>query len=211
MSDALGSASGSVGSPAFILQAAGELFTRDGFETTSLQAVADRAGVAKGLIAHHFESKQGLLAAVFMEFYARQHAALERAYEPKLALRPRVTAILDAYFDFMCAHYLYPRLIQHMAGRDEQVREISQEQLRRLHTWVETELLADVPARGPGGARQFMITVAGAVLTYFSFAPGLGPMWPDAEGLLSESALAERRAHLHQLVDAFLAHLAQTA
>lgn len=195
------------GSTRFILEAAGELFTRDGFECTSLQAVADRAGVAKGLIGHYFESKDGLLAAVLNAFYARQNAVLAAAYDPSLALQPRITAIIDAYFDFMCASHLYPRLIQHMAGRNERVRKISQQQLRRLHGWVEDKLLAELPAEGAAGVRQFTITLVGSVLTYFSFAPSLGPMWPDPEGLLSPTALEERRAHLHLLVDAFHVHL----
>lgn len=194
-------------SAGFILEAAAELFTRRGFERTSLQAVADRAGVAKGLIGHHFQSKDGLLAAVLGEFYVRQRAALAEAYDPSLALPVRVRAIVDAYFDFMCASHLYPRLIQHMAGRNERVREISQEQLRGLHTWIEREVLCDVPAEGPAAARQFTITLAGSVLSYFSFAPALDPMWPGGEGLLGAEALEDRRAHLYLLMDAFVSHL----
>ncbi len=189
-------------SVSFMLEAAAELFTHHGFERTSLQAVADRAGVAKGLIAHHFESKDGLLAAVLVQFYRRQHTALAAAYDPSLDLRRRITAVVDAYFDFMCASHLYPRLIQHMAGRDRRVREISQEQLRRLHTWIENEVLSDLQSEGPASARQLTITLAGSVLSYFSFAPALDPMWPDEEGMLSTPALAERRAHLHLLIDA---------
>lgn len=207
MGDERGGATGPSDSASFILVAAAELFTRDGFERTSLQAVADRAGVAKGLIAHHFRSKEGLLTAVLTEFYARQHTTLTAAYDPALALGPRVTAILDAYFDFISASYLYPRLIQHLAGRNERVRQLSQEQLRRLHTWLEGTVLSDLPAAGPIAARQIIVTIAGAVLTYFSFAPALDPMWPGGEGLLGPQALAERRAHLELLMDALLTRL----
>ncbi len=191
----------------FIVEAAAELFTRQGFERTSLQAVADRAGVAKGLIGHHFGSKDGLLEAVLRDFYRRQSEALARSLDPALAPRERITRVVEAYFDFMCASHLFPRLIQHMAGRDEKVRQLSEEQLRVLHGWVERALLTDIPTEGPGAARQFMITMVGAVLTYFSFAPALGPTWPGDEGLLGEAALAERRAHLHLIIDAFLRQL----
>ncbi|MEM7154646.1 MAG: TetR/AcrR family transcriptional regulator [Myxococcota bacterium] len=191
----------------FILEAAAELFTAGGFERTSLKAVADRAGVAKGLIAHHFQSKQGLLEAVLMEFYRRQSEALFAAFDPSLGLHARITAIVDAYFDFMCRSHLFPRLIQHMAGRDERVREISQQQLRRLHTWVEKEVLPELSDQGAASARHFTLTFAGSILTYFSSAPALDPMWPDEQGLLGERALAERRAHLHLIIDAFWSHL----
>lgn len=48
-----------------ILQAAQELFAARGYDGASAEAIAEEAGVAKGLIFHHFGSKAGLyLAAV---------------------------------------------------------------------------------------------------------------------------------------------------
>jgi AcrR family transcriptional regulator len=46
-----------------ILVAARELFAENGFERTTLRAVAERAGVDQALIAHYFSNKDGLLAA----------------------------------------------------------------------------------------------------------------------------------------------------
>lgn len=42
-----------------------ELFATRGFEGTSTKAIASAAGVAEGLIFHHFENKEALLAEVF--------------------------------------------------------------------------------------------------------------------------------------------------
>jgi AcrR family transcriptional regulator len=47
-----------------ILRAAVRLFSRRGFDGTSVRAIADAAGVAQGLLYAHFDSKEGLLIAL---------------------------------------------------------------------------------------------------------------------------------------------------
>jgi AcrR family transcriptional regulator len=42
-----------------------DLFAVKGFDGTSTKEIASKAGVAEGLIFHHFENKESLLAAVF--------------------------------------------------------------------------------------------------------------------------------------------------
>ena len=48
-----------------LVDAARELFARDGYDATSLDAVAARARVTKGAVYHHFEGKRQLFEAVF--------------------------------------------------------------------------------------------------------------------------------------------------
>lgn len=47
-----------------ILQAALQLFAKDGYNATSTSKVAKLAGVSEGLIFRHFENKEGLLKAI---------------------------------------------------------------------------------------------------------------------------------------------------
>lgn len=53
-----------------ILSAATELFARDGFEAVSVGAIAERAGVSKSNVFHHFVSKEELFLAVMREVAA---------------------------------------------------------------------------------------------------------------------------------------------
>jgi AcrR family transcriptional regulator len=48
-----------------IVEAALDLFAAKGFDRTSTKEIARAAGVAEGLIFHHFDSKESLLAALF--------------------------------------------------------------------------------------------------------------------------------------------------
>lgn len=48
-----------------ILKVARDLFASDGFNDTPLDLVAERAGVTKGALYHHFKNKRDLFQAVF--------------------------------------------------------------------------------------------------------------------------------------------------
>jgi AcrR family transcriptional regulator len=50
---------------AAIISAASELFTARGFAATSIDDIASHAGVAKGAVYHHFESKEQIFERVF--------------------------------------------------------------------------------------------------------------------------------------------------
>jgi len=63
-----------------LVEAARELFARDGFESTSLEAVATRAGVSKGAVYHHFDGKRQLYRAVFAREVEAMTAPVTRAY-----------------------------------------------------------------------------------------------------------------------------------
>jgi AcrR family transcriptional regulator len=86
---------------ALILEAAREAFAEGGYHPTSLEQIAERAGVSKTLLYEHFASKRELHAAMLeahvTELTARVNAALAAA-EPG---EDRLRAGLDAFFTFL--------------------------------------------------------------------------------------------------------------
>ena len=48
-----------------LIEIATKLFSERGFENTPLSVVCETANVSKGLISHHFKSKNGLLREIF--------------------------------------------------------------------------------------------------------------------------------------------------
>src|SRR5580704_1281079 len=48
-----------------ILSAALELFANKGYDATSIDSIAKKAGISKGLIYNYFESKKSILLAIF--------------------------------------------------------------------------------------------------------------------------------------------------
>lgn len=65
-----------------------ELFAEHGFGSTSVKAIAQRAGVSPGLIYTYFPSKDDLLRAVFERGVEEVFATLEpvRGDDPRAAI-----------------------------------------------------------------------------------------------------------------------------
>jgi AcrR family transcriptional regulator len=66
-----------------LVDAARELFARDGYAETSLDAVAARARVTKGAVYHHFQGKQQLFEAVFAREVDRLCTVMPAVYASK--------------------------------------------------------------------------------------------------------------------------------
>lgn len=66
-----------------LVEAARELFARDGYAATSLDAVAAKARVTKGAVYHHFDGKRQLFEAVFAGEVQRLYTALSTVYARK--------------------------------------------------------------------------------------------------------------------------------
>jgi AcrR family transcriptional regulator len=63
---------------AAILKAAKRLFGERGFATTTIDDVAAAAGVAKGAVYHHFETKEALFEAIFDQVSQELLAEVDR-------------------------------------------------------------------------------------------------------------------------------------
>lgn len=68
-----------------LLDCAAQIAAEDGAAALTIQAVANRAGVTKGGLLHHFDSKQALLAAVFADLLER----LDREIDTSIEKDPR--------------------------------------------------------------------------------------------------------------------------
>lgn len=79
---------------ASLIQAALACLARGGILEFTIDNVCNEAGVSRGLITHHFKSKDGLLVAVYRAMYERLHAGLSAPNPGK----SRLLAIIDAMF-----------------------------------------------------------------------------------------------------------------
>ncbi len=79
---------------AALIEAALTCLARGGILDFTIDNICSEAGVSRGLITHHFKSKDGLLVAVYRSMYDRMHAGLLAA-NPRKA---RLLAMLDTMF-----------------------------------------------------------------------------------------------------------------
>lgn len=102
-----------------ILRAAYHVMARSGSSRLNLQDIADEAGVSKGLILYHFQTKNAVLQHAMqwalLETARRIRSSLESAEDPRDLLGPLLDAIFvspQANRDF---HLVYLDLIEHAA------------------------------------------------------------------------------------------------
>lgn len=102
-----------------ILDAATELFARHGMCKTSIQDIADRAGLAKGALYYYFESKEAVFAAVLQaeadQMWAQTQAAVEAAESPSDKLIAHFTVAMRAFRESSIASQaIHDEIIDHV-------------------------------------------------------------------------------------------------
>jgi AcrR family transcriptional regulator len=93
-----------------LLDAARDLFTRDGYNATGIESIAKSARVTRGAFYHYFADKKALLDAVVVALQADAAASVEaRAREGRDKWK-RFNVGMDAYLD-ACFEPSYLRLV----------------------------------------------------------------------------------------------------
>ena len=101
---------------AAIVEAALRLFRENGYDATTMRAIASEAGVAAGNAYYYFGSKEELI----QEYYARNHAEHAVACQPILqaetGFAPRLRGVLRALIDIQAPYHGFAaRLYKHAA------------------------------------------------------------------------------------------------
>lgn len=116
-----------------VLQMAGSCFAQGGFNKTTVEAVARKAGVSKGLVFHFFGSKQALIEAV-VEDGLSQWSTLSVYRASGIGDDPlaELSALFLASFDFVQQH---PVLLLFARNEDELAQKHRKKILRQNRLW----------------------------------------------------------------------------
>jgi AcrR family transcriptional regulator len=120
-----------------IIEAAMDLFSKNGFEVTSVSDICDKAGVSKGAFYHHFPSKQDIFQKGMEEWLDSidRQMALVREVEVNVpeALTQMTQMLPEVYqaamgglpmfLEFLSHSYREPEVLQAMASPHRRYRE----------------------------------------------------------------------------------------
>jgi AcrR family transcriptional regulator len=123
-----------------LLAASDELFYRDGVHSTGIDAVIEKAGVAKGSLYYIFGGKDELVAAYLRgrleRWRQRVEAAQAGAHEPDA----KILAVFDAIADYVSLPE-YRGCPFHNAAAEAPVREAQQLAITEYRTWLRRSFL----------------------------------------------------------------------
>ena len=84
-----------------IFESALELFREKGFDTTTMQEIANYAGVAKGAAYYYFPGKEAIIQAYYELLQAEQESTSAEAFAKLKNLKARIGITMHAKFDLV--------------------------------------------------------------------------------------------------------------
>ena len=101
-----------------LIRAAIDLIAERGYAATTTNLVADRAGVSRGALQHHFKSRDELIAAVMEQLRREVSFRVDPAPLINRALQDRIDAIVEHY-RAMCLSREYRAALNLWIGIDQ--------------------------------------------------------------------------------------------
>lgn len=81
-----------------IIETATKLFSENGFDNTPISKVCEVSQVSKGLVFHHFKSKDGLLREIF-SMTTEKIREMNESIDPEQAPLERLLELINSFFD----------------------------------------------------------------------------------------------------------------
>jgi TetR/AcrR family transcriptional regulator len=101
-----------------IMQAARSVFIRNGFDGTTMQQIADEAGMNKSLLHYYFRNKENLFEAVFAYAFRHFVPQIRDIFTSDLSLEKKIERIVSEYMDMLLQNEILPAFILHEINRD---------------------------------------------------------------------------------------------
>ena len=136
-----------------ILQAASELFLEGGLRASSVRAISKRAGLSTIGIYSHFDGKQGILDALYIEGFERVAQAMDVS-ESSASPRQKVLDCASAYLKVADDYQAHYRLIFGESDEGYQPSDAAREVSERAFGLLVDGVGSMLPADASYAARQ---------------------------------------------------------
>ena len=196
-----------------ILNAAQEIFARDGFSGARVDDIAHHAGYNKALIFHYFDDKLGLYRALMLRTKQHLFARFAETFDRLFAdddervtaahVRALATESLDALFDLFLQHPEAGRILAWEAAEGWQTYvscapSTPNSWLQRVQVLLERAQAAGV-VRAELDPRLLFTTLISLPLIHLISLPRFAAMFP-ATDFTSPAAIAHAREQITELV-----------
>ncbi|MEV6909311.1 TetR/AcrR family transcriptional regulator [Amycolatopsis sp. NPDC051071] len=188
-----------------LLTAALEVFAERGYASATLAGIAERAGLTRGAVYHHFTDKAALYLATIAENWGEAAGPVWAHLEhPHLEPWERIRRFLVAFFTaFEHNATLRTTFAMSMQGGEFPELHVGLEDKRRvMDAWANqlTELLTAAGESGQGAA----VAPESGAIAIIAAVNGVAATWLACPDLFSPAAQADALAHaiLHGVLSA---------
>ncbi|WP_164984902.1 forespore capture DNA-binding protein RefZ [Ammoniphilus sp. CFH 90114] len=119
-----------------ILRAAIELFSVQGFGSTSIREIAEAAKVNAALVSYHFKNKQGVLESIMVDYFEKLFFELEADQSGQAEDRDSfadLMRVVDIVIGYQCKNLEVSRIIQRELSVDSMlIREVMSTYIAKL-------------------------------------------------------------------------------
>jgi len=196
-------------SRAAIVRAAAQEFAEHGIAGARTDAIARQAKVNKALLYYYFKDKETLYGAVLDHAFSGLKSTVFQVLDGGQPTREKFLTYVGAYFDFVAANQVYPKLMQRemmraREGQSPHIDKLIKNYFQPIYMRV-GELLRKGISEGefrPVDPAHFIPSMISMIVFYFSSAPVMqkivrfNPLAPER--------IAERRAAVLDFVSAAL-------
>ena len=133
-----------------ILLAALELFASQGYHNTSINQIAKKAEVAKGLVYNYFASKEALLEGIVLNGMKESQEIFQKVAQQPTA-KGKMEVIIDMSFNYITEKYDYYKLLTALSlqlDQFPQLREMIQQKFDGMLPYF-TQLLEELGFEEP--------------------------------------------------------------
>jgi len=190
-----------------ILKAATKLFTRSGYEGTSLREIVTETGINKRMIYHYFGDKRGLYQAIFVREWSELKTWLDKAMQVNLEstgnIRDLLVKFVDVFFDFLAEHQHFTRLMMWDGLEGGEISRSTWKEIRGP-LFIQTEFLIQEAQKEGLLNKKFhpghlIISLLATTTYYFAYASSLGDMLRTDP--LAPATLRERKKQTKLLLE----------
>jgi AcrR family transcriptional regulator len=153
-----------------ILSAALELFAMQGYDSTSIESIAKKAGISKGLVYNYYESKNDILQAIFEdvmqhgEVITNKYKAVKNGYE-------RMRGVVSEIFKMIRENPEYMKLLFVISLQPsimENTKEFTKEMYRRNQEYI-SDIYGELSKKDPYNAFILDALIDGIILNYIRY------------------------------------------
>jgi AcrR family transcriptional regulator len=128
----------SSGRRAAILEAALECFCHEGFDSTSIEDICENSGASIGSIYHHFGSKDGIAAILYLDALSNYYDELDRVLARKTNAEGLIRKVIRHHINWsvknpeLTRYLLRNRRLPAIAPIEEKIQSLIKSKLRDL-------------------------------------------------------------------------------